>query len=238
MECKALGKETVYFGESSRSWWDRAAEHSAALRSKDSKYAIVKHWEDDHRDKDDPPGFDFKALRSHKSSIERQISEAILIEANRDKPGVKILNSKAEWGLNKLPRMRILLDDEVTIPHTEPSPHKHIQGKRKSALEPNIHPETQMQANDINSFSEQFSQRKKLRRMANQQAQVGPETQIESSSQVSQCESSNREDQLTNSFRGRGNVKTSLLDEAMKKGHEAQIQSSSEGRKKSTSPQD
>ena len=95
-----------------------------------------------------------------------------------------------------------------------------------------------MQANDINSFSEQFSQRKKLRRMAKQQAQVGPETQIESSSQVSQCESSSRDNQLTNSFRGRDNDKTSLLDEAMKKGHEAQIQSSSEGRKKLTSSQD
>ena len=133
--------------------------------------------------------------------------------------------------------MRILLDDEMTIPHIEPLPHKHTQGE-KSALEPNTHSETQMQPNELNSFSEQFSQRKKLRRMAKQQAQVGPETQIESSSQVSQCDRSNREDQLTNSFRGRGNVKTSLLDEAMKKGHEAQIQSSNEGRKKLTSPQD
>ena len=74
--------------------------------------------------------------------------------------------------------------------------------------------------------------------MAKQQAQVGPETEIESSSQVSQCESSTREDQDSNSFRGRGKVKTSLLNEAKKKGPETQIQSSSEGRKKMTSPQD
>ena len=113
--------------------------------------------------------------------------------------------------------MRILLDDEITLPHTEPLPHKHTQGKRKSALEPNTPSETQMQLNDLNSFSEQFSQQKKLRRMAKEQAQVGPETKMKSSSQVSQSVSSTREDQSSNSFRGRGEVKTSLLNVAGKR---------------------
>ena len=95
-----------------------------------------------------------------------------------------------------------------------------------------------MQPNELNSFSEQFSQRKKLRRMAKQQAQVGPETKMKSSSQVSQSVSSTREDQSSNSFKGKGEVKTSLLNVAGEKGPETLVQGSSEGRKKMTSPQD
>ena len=68
--------------------------------------------------------------------------------------------------------------------------------------------------------------------MAKEQAQVGPETKMKSSSQVSQSVSNTREDQSSNSFRDRGEDKTSLLHVAGKKGPETLVQSSSEGRKR------
>ena len=41
-ECTKTGKEVHYFGETSRTWWDRASEHLTALRTRNSKYAILK----------------------------------------------------------------------------------------------------------------------------------------------------------------------------------------------------
>ena len=68
--------------------------------------------------------------------------------------------------------------------------------------------------------------------MAKEQAQVGQETKMKNSSQVSQSVSVTREDQSSNSFRDSGKDKISLLNVAMKEGPETLIQSSSEGRKR------
>ena len=39
------------------------------------------------------------------------MKDALLIEKHRDK--VNILNSQAEWGLNRLPRMKVTVEDEI-----------------------------------------------------------------------------------------------------------------------------
>ena len=61
--------------------------------------------------------------------------------------------------------------------------------------------------------------------MAKEQAQVGQETKMKNSSQVSQSVSVTREDQSSNSFRDSGKDKISLLNVAMKEGPETLIQS-------------
>ena len=53
--CASGGQKALYFGESSRAWWDRARDHSQALKSKNKEYAIVKHWIQKHGDMEDPP---------------------------------------------------------------------------------------------------------------------------------------------------------------------------------------
>ena len=43
MNCAALGKETHYIGESSRSFYDRIREHTQALKDQNKSYAVTKH---------------------------------------------------------------------------------------------------------------------------------------------------------------------------------------------------
>ena len=102
MTCKNQGHTRVYYGESHRSAWDRSEDHRNALRTEDESYAIVKHWKNDH--KETKPEFQFKVLKSYRSSLDRQISEAIIID---NEPPQNLLNSKSEWGSNRIPRLII-----------------------------------------------------------------------------------------------------------------------------------
>ena len=96
--CLADGKKSVYIGESHRSWWDRAANHERALRTLDEEYATVTHHLEFHPNKS--PSFSFKLDKSHKSSLQRQIYEAILIQEEKCD---HLLNKRGEWGMNSVP---------------------------------------------------------------------------------------------------------------------------------------
>ena len=106
---------------------------------------------------DSPPEYQFKALGSHRTAIERQIKEALLIENHREK--VNILNSRAEWGLNRLPRMKITVEDEVFEEKTH-TQAPITQSKRKNPLQDTQH---ELQGDD--QFTQQYTQRKRLKRM-------------------------------------------------------------------------
>ena len=68
----------------------------------------MKHWQAVHRDKDDPPGFNYKVIGTHKSAIGRQITEAIWIENTSNE---FLMNGKGEWGQNHVPRMKLTLPE-------------------------------------------------------------------------------------------------------------------------------
>ena len=74
---------------------------------------MVKHWETDHQQQEQPE-YSFEVLRSFRSSLERQIFEAITID--EASPDVR-LNSKAEWGGNRIPRL--VIDPESQKPGQE-----------------------------------------------------------------------------------------------------------------------
>ena len=73
-----------------------------ALTSKDESYAVVKHMINDHPGRQ--PDFSYKIDRSWKTSLQRQIHEAIKIEETD--PSDK-MNSRSEWGANCVPRVKI-----------------------------------------------------------------------------------------------------------------------------------
>ena len=73
-------QKVYYYGESHRTLYDRAKDHFSALRKQDTNYAIVKHWHESHQHMETPPDFSISLVRSHKSSLERQIHGAVLIE--------------------------------------------------------------------------------------------------------------------------------------------------------------
>ena len=100
------GVRKIYWGESHRSGWDRASDHQKALKTQNKAYAIVKHQLNDHNE-EEVPNFQFNVVQSFTSSLERQIREAIAIDS--EDPEAK-LNSKAEWGMNAIPRIVVVQD--------------------------------------------------------------------------------------------------------------------------------
>ena len=154
--CKANGKKAIYFGESSRSWWDRSRDHNQALTTKNKDYAIVKHWLSQHGDQDDPPSYEYKVESTHKSAIHRQIPEAIKIDLE---PEENLMNGKAEWGHNKVPRLKLPPEDLVAqqtpdlVTDQDAQPDR-AKGKRR-----------QCDNQESNHFNMQYTQRAKRTRM-------------------------------------------------------------------------
>ena len=65
--------------------------------------------------------FEFKLVGTNKTSLERQIKEALLIEHT---PNENLMNSKAEWGFNAIPRVRIALENDPGNPLNDPQTHR------------------------------------------------------------------------------------------------------------------
>ena len=102
MRCKELGMETLYYGESARTSFDRGSEHLSALEKMDKESPLVEHHTDDHSGQD--PWFEMKVKSVHDKPLHRQCEEAHLIE---NFSGQKIMNRKGEWGQNLPPRLTI-----------------------------------------------------------------------------------------------------------------------------------
>ena len=115
-DCMSKGIKAQYIGESHRTWWDRSSEHINALKTKNEKNALVKHWLEYHGDQQSPPDFQSGVITTCRSALERQIKEAIHIQTSKLDI---LLNSKGEWGLNMIPQLKIteggdLVDDQLT----------------------------------------------------------------------------------------------------------------------------
>ena len=109
--CAKSGQSKIYWGESHRAWADRCQDHVDAVKSGNLAYAIVKHHHNEHGNT--PPDFLYKLHRSHRTSLERQITEALLIEHTNVE---NIMNSRAEWGFNAIPRDRIEVQNDPNHP--------------------------------------------------------------------------------------------------------------------------
>ena len=142
-----MGKRSLYIGESHRTWWDRAGNHYGALKSREQNYAIVRHWFEDHSTMEEPPEYKFELKMRCRTSLQRQIMEAIFINSE---PCDLILNGRGEWGINIIPRLAPTENGELVNPQIEPGP------KRKTS--PNT---TDGKPQLLSEFDSQFSMRKK-----------------------------------------------------------------------------
>ena len=135
------------------------AEHFSKLDAHNKDSALFKHWQIFHQEMEEPPGYAVKVLSSHGSATERQITEALLIEKGDYH---NILNSKAEWGRNSIPRQRTVFEDCIE-PQTEPvnrgTKRGIIGGDEKRGT--NSAPRSGAEID----FQNQFSQRKRRRRI-------------------------------------------------------------------------
>ena len=106
--CKETGKKVNYFGESSRTGFERGVEHWADYLSRKEDSHMWKHVANEHPNQPDIK-FSMKIMKSHKSALQRQVHEAILIELHEGEP---VLNSKGEYNRCKLPRLAVMFGDK------------------------------------------------------------------------------------------------------------------------------
>jgi len=104
--CKEQGSNAgTYIGETGRSLYERSREHLEDAFERKPVSHIFKHWAINHPDCKDMPRFQFKVVNCLKSSMDRQIMEAIRISTDGE------LNSKCEWRQNQLKRISVHLTE-------------------------------------------------------------------------------------------------------------------------------
>ena len=104
--CKEKGQDRCYYGETSRTGFERGGEHWRDYRDGAEESHMYKHWMNDHFG-ESRPRFTMQIVRSHMSAFSRQIHEAVLIDMNGD----KVLNSKGEFNTCQLPRLSVMIGD-------------------------------------------------------------------------------------------------------------------------------
>ena len=93
-----------YVGQTGRSLHKRAQEHREGVRRGDSKCPLMKHQLEKHNGDTQNPVFTMRKLTTHKSNLNRMITEGLLIESAREFDPEAMLNSKAEFGRTKMIR--------------------------------------------------------------------------------------------------------------------------------------
>ena len=105
ISCKKC--EKIYIGETSKNAFTRGKRHKQQLQNKDKQSVLYRHFKQDHRRDTQIPEFNMTIMKSHRSALDRQITEAVKIN-NTDRD--KLMNNKTEWGHNKIMRMEMTYD--------------------------------------------------------------------------------------------------------------------------------
>ena len=96
-------KRYKYIGETSRSIYERSAEHQLGLTSLNKDSYMLKHFVDKHGGEDlGKKRFALKVIKFTRTSFERQILESVQLQANREH---HLLNSKSEYNRCAIPRL-------------------------------------------------------------------------------------------------------------------------------------
>ena len=91
---------SLYVGESARSLYERSSEHWGDLAAEKENSHILDHQKIAHRGERGAK-FKFQVIKTFKTSLERQVSEAIRIQRR----GENILNRKGEYNRSSLTRL-------------------------------------------------------------------------------------------------------------------------------------
>ena len=107
LECLAVGRKVSYFGESARTGYERGLEHMDDFKKEKEDSHMWKHQVLEHPGQE-KVNFKMKIIKQHRSALQRQVHEAVLIQLNS---GGEILNSKGEYNRCKLPRLAVMFGD-------------------------------------------------------------------------------------------------------------------------------
>ena len=97
------GRLGIYYGETSRSLFERSREHFKDAADFSEGSHMIKHWLTSHVEEETCPDFKFRIVGSYKDCLTRQVSEAVMIHYSKD----ILLNSKNEYNSNCLTRLTI-----------------------------------------------------------------------------------------------------------------------------------
>ena len=112
LQCQQEGISAHYIGESGRSGHQRGTDHLRGAKKRDPKNPMVRHGEDHHHMFQGIPPFKMEMTRSFLKPLQRQIAEAVTIERGANNADL-MLNSKAEWGHSKIPRLTVEVGPKV-----------------------------------------------------------------------------------------------------------------------------
>ena len=111
--CDAVGNKTKYIGETSRSPYERMSEHMKLFHGQKegdpdtgkASSVLWLHSRDAHGGEMTGDDWKSKIISSHRTALNRQVTEAILIQEIDNE--VNLLNSKNEFGANTLGELAI-----------------------------------------------------------------------------------------------------------------------------------
>ena len=80
LACSGRGDDSKYYGESSRTAYERGCEHAKDYQEESEESHMFKHQVLDYPEEETKSLFEMRIARQHKSAFERQVHEAVLIE--------------------------------------------------------------------------------------------------------------------------------------------------------------
>ena len=103
---------SIYVGETSRTIFERAAEHWGAAhgsKAAKAKSHMAKHQELVHGGEE--PEFIMRVVKFHRTALSRQTGEAIRIRRRGGEGAV--LNSKGEFNRSFIPRLQLVEEEKI-----------------------------------------------------------------------------------------------------------------------------
>ena len=98
--CRKLGKRSVYYGESSRSGFQRGGEHAQEIEDGILSHPLVLYFWEEHQGRRQEVMM--RITSTHLTALDRQVTESVnILTAGNQKEGA--LNQKNEWGGAKIP---------------------------------------------------------------------------------------------------------------------------------------
>ena len=105
------GRRSIYIGETGRSAWERGAEHMRAWREKEEGSFLWKHEANQHGEGNLlEEEVKMKVISKPRKALQRQVEEAVRIEGVM---GGELMNSKKGYGTNKIPRITIVMGEDL-----------------------------------------------------------------------------------------------------------------------------
>ena len=117
-----------YVGKSNRSAAERSKEHLSDFKEQREDSHMFKHKTLEH--KDEEVTFTMRVLKRHKSALERQVHESILIEMKQEEGN--ILNSKSGYNRCLIPRLSIMMGDRVLSEEVDKTSQVYSEEKVES----------------------------------------------------------------------------------------------------------